>query len=52
MDKYKEMYDNLSDEMKAQEGNTGRPDYDIDVKLCAFTASEMSEASKVYEGFE
>ena len=28
------------------------PDYDIDVKLCAFTAQEMKEASKVYEGFE
>lgn len=28
------------------------PDYDIDVKLCAFTAQEMKEASKVYESFE
>lgn len=25
------------------------PDYDIDVKLCAFTASEMKEATKEYE---
>ena len=27
------------------------PDYDIDVKLCAFTASEMQEASKEYDKF-
>ena len=25
------------------------PDYDIDVKLCAFTASEMQEAKKVFD---
>ena len=25
------------------------PDYDIDVKRCAFTASEMKEATKEYE---
>ena len=25
------------------------PDYDVDVKLCAFTASEMREAEKVFE---
>jgi len=27
------------------------PDYEIDVKLCAFTASEMREATKEYEAF-
>lgn len=27
------------------------PDYEVDVKLCAFTASEMQEAEKVYESF-
>ena len=27
------------------------PDYEIDVKLCAFTASEMQEATKEYETF-
>ncbi len=26
------------------------PDYDIDVKLCAFTSSEMKEAGKIIEG--
>ena len=25
------------------------PDYDIDVKLCAFTSSEMNEATKVFD---
>lgn len=25
------------------------PDYDVDVKLCAFTSSEMQQAAKVYE---
>lgn len=28
---------------------TDHPDYEIDVKLCAFTASEMREAAKEYE---
>lgn len=27
------------------------PDYEIDVKLCAFTASEMQEATKEHETF-
>ena len=27
------------------------PDYDIDVKLCAFSASEMTEAQKEYSAF-
>ena len=27
------------------------PDYEVDVKLCAFTASEMQSASKAYESF-
>lgn len=27
------------------------PDYGIDVKLCAFSSSEMIEAQKVYEEF-
>ena len=27
------------------------PDYDVDVKLCAFSSSEMIEAQKVYEEF-
>ena len=28
------------------------PEYDIDVKLCAFTASEMKEAEHEYEAFK
>ena len=28
------------------------PEYDIDVKLCAFTASEMKEAENEYEAFK
>ena len=28
------------------------PDYEIDVKLCAFTASEMQEAEREYKAFE
>jgi O-acetyl-ADP-ribose deacetylase (regulator of RNase III) len=28
------------------------PEYDIDVKLCAFTASEMKEAEYEYEAFK
>ena len=28
------------------------PDYDVEVKLCAFTASEMQAAAKVFEDFE
>ncbi len=28
------------------------PDYNIDVKLCAFTATEMKEAMRAYESFE
>ena len=27
------------------------PDYDVDVKLCAFSSSEMDEAQKVYKDF-
>ncbi len=27
------------------------PDYDVDVKLCAYASSEMAEATKVYESF-
>lgn len=39
--------------MRAYEKFTAdHPDYDIDVRLCAFTASEMQEAMKVYEGYE
>ena len=30
---------------------TDYPDYDVDVKLCAFSSSEMIEAQKVYEEF-
>ena len=30
-------------------GRRSEQDYGIDVKLCAFTASEMQEATKVYE---
>lgn len=28
------------------------PEYDIDVKLCAFTAMEMKEAEQEYEAFK
>ncbi len=28
------------------------PDYDVDVKLCAFTTSEMKEAEREYEAFK
>ncbi len=28
---------------------TDHPDYDVDVKLCAFSAGEMAEARKVFE---
>lgn len=39
--------------MRAYERFTAdHPDYDIDVRLCAFTASEMKEAMKVYEAYE
>lgn len=39
--------------MRAYEKFTAdHPDYDIDVRLCAFTVSEMQEAMKVYEGYE
>lgn len=39
--------------MRAYERFTAdHPDYDIDVRLCAFTDSEMQEAMKVYEGYE
>lgn len=30
---------------------TDYPNYDVDVKLCAFSSSEMIEAQKVYEEF-
>ncbi len=30
---------------------TDFPDYDVDVKLCAYASSEMAEATKVYESF-
>ena len=30
---------------------TAYPNYDVDVKLCAFSSSEMIEAQKVYEEF-
>ncbi len=30
---------------------TDYPDYDLDVKLCAFSPSEMIEAQKEYDGF-
>ncbi len=28
------------------------PEYDIDVKLCAFMAAEMKEAEREYEAFK
>ena len=28
------------------------PEYDVDVKLCAFTAAEMKEAEQEYEAFK
>ena len=34
-----------------QKFTADHPDYEIDVKLCAFTASEMQEATKEYETF-
>ena len=34
-----------------QKFTADHPDYEIDVKLCAFTASEMQEAAKEYETF-